>query len=113
VVKSVAARYLIAAFAFMDAALWLGISLSSSFTCLFVFVLTFQAVRLYQRRSDLRRRRTRSRRERPSHAEAVLTKEPIASSPRPSRPARSQPSAEIYDGHREEVGWPVASEATW
>lgn len=111
--KSVAARYLIAAFAFMDAALWLGISLTSSFTCLFVFVLTFQAVRLYQRRSDLRRRRTKVRRERPSHFEPVLTEETITPSPAPSRRVRSQPSGEIYDGHREEVGWPVTSEATW
>ena len=42
------ARYLVAAFAFMAAATWVGISLTGGFTCLLVFVLTFQAVRLYR-----------------------------------------------------------------
>jgi len=113
VARSVAARYLIAAFAFMDAALWLGISLSDSFICLLVFVLTLHAVRLYQRRSHVRRRRTSSRRERPYRYEPAPAEETITTSPSPPPRERSQPSGEIYDGDREEVGWPTAGEATW
>jgi hypothetical protein len=111
--RAVAARYLIAAFLFMDAALWLGISLSDSFICLFVFVLTCQGVHHHQRRSDSRRRRTSSRRERPSRYEAALAEDAILSSSPSSQPDRSRPSSPIYDRGREETGWPVASEASW
>lgn len=107
------ARYLVAAFAFMAAATWVGISLTGGFTCLLVFVLAFQAVRLYQRRSDPRSRPASSRRERPARHEPVQTEERISSSPPPIRRARSQPSGRVYDGDREQIGWSVASEATW
>jgi hypothetical protein len=113
VARSVVGRYLVAAFAFLAAAVWLGVSLKSGFTCLLVFVLAFQAVRLYQRRSDSRRRRPRSTRERPSLYEPARAEETIVSSPAPSRRVRPQPSDAIYDGDREDAGWPVASEATW
>lgn len=112
VARSVA-RYLVAAFAFMAAATWVGISLTSGFTCLFVFVLASQAVRLYQRRNDLRSRPASSRRERPSRHEPVQPEERISSSPPAIRRARSQRSGHVYDGDREQSGWSVASEAAW
>lgn len=109
--RSALVRYLAAALAFMASALWFGIGLQGGFICLFVFVLAFQTVRLYQRRKDLRRRRTSSRRR--SRYERPHSEEPVAPSPARPRPLRSQPAGEIYDGHREEAGWPMASEATW
>jgi hypothetical protein len=109
----VAARYLVAAFAFMAAAIWFGLSLSSGFACLFVFVFALQAARLYQRRSDLRRRRSPSRREHPSRHEVALAEQEIALSPPPPRHARSRSGERVYDGGREEFGRPVASEAAW
>lgn len=111
VARSVA-RYSVAAFAFMAAATWVGISLTGGFTCLFVFVLASQTVRLYQRRSDLRSRPASSGRERRSRDEPVQTEERISSRP-PTRRARSQPAGCVYDGGREESGWSVASEAAW
>jgi hypothetical protein len=112
-VRSVAARYLVAAFAFMAAAIWFGLSLTGGFACLLVFVLALQAVRLYQRRSDLRSRRSPARRERPSRHEVALAEQEIALSPPPSRRDRSRSSGRVYDGGREEIGWPVPNEATW
>lgn len=100
--RSVAARYLMAASAFMATAIWVGVGLSGGFTCLFVFVLALQAVRLYQRRSESRNRRSTPRRERP-----------FAPSAPPARRERSRSTGRIYDGDREELAWPVASEATW
>jgi hypothetical protein len=115
--RSVAERYLVAAFAFMAAAIWLGVSLTSGFACLFVFVLASQAVRLYQQRSGSDSRHAGSRRERPSrerssYSNRVSTKEKdsIPAAPRIERP---RPSGRLYDGDREEFGRPVASEATW
>jgi hypothetical protein len=113
VARTVAARYLVAAFAFMAAATWLGVGLTSGFTCLLVFVMALQAVRLYQRRNDLRTRRAGSRRERPSRHKPVPAEERSTSSPAPSRRERSRPSGRAYDGGREQTGWPPASEATW
>lgn len=112
-VRSVAARYLVAAFAFMAAATWVGVGLTGGFTCLFVFVLALQAVRLYQRRSDSRSHRSSPRRERPSHHEPDWAEERIPPSGPPVQRERSRPLARVYDGDREELGWPVASEATW
>lgn len=111
-VRLVAARYLVAAFAFMAAATWVGVSLTGGFMCLFVFVLALQAVRLYQRRSDSRDRRSNSRRERPSGHEPERAAEMSASSAPPARRDRSRPSGRVYDGDREELSWPVPS-ATW
>jgi hypothetical protein len=110
VARSVAARYLVAALAFMAAAIWLGLSLTGGFACLFVFVLALQAVRLYQRRSDLRSRRSPSRRERPSRHEPGLAEQRLSSpsSPAPPRRARSRSGGRVYDGGREEFGVPVA-----
>lgn len=111
--RSLAARYLVAAFAFMAAAAWVGVSLTGGFTCLFVFVLALQAVRLYQRRSDSRSRRSSPRRERPSRHEPDWAGEQIPSSAPPARRDRSRSSDRVYDGDREELGWPVAGEAAW
>lgn len=113
--RSVAARYLVAALAFMAAAIWLGLSLTGGFACLFVFVLALQAVRLYQRRSDSRGRRSTSKRERPSRHAPALDEQRVTSpsSPPPPRRDRSRSSGRVYDGGREEFGVPVASEATW
>jgi hypothetical protein len=111
-VGSVVARYLVAAFAFIAAATWVGISLTGGLECLFLFVLALQAVRLYQRRSDLRSRRSPSRRERPSRDQAALAEEQIISSPAPPRRDRSRSSG-VYDSSREADGWPLASEAAW
>jgi hypothetical protein len=104
---------LVAAFAFMAAATWVGISLTGGFTCLFVFVLAFQAVRLYQRRSDSRSRRSSSRHERPSRYEPVLAEEKTITSPARPRSDRSRSAGRVYDADREQIGWPVASEAAW
>jgi membrane protein implicated in regulation of membrane protease activity len=101
----VIARYLVAAFAFIAAATWVGISLTGGLKCLFVFVLALQAVRLYQRR-----RRPASRRERPSREQAALAEEKIISSPVPPRRDRSRSSG-VYSGNRQADGWPMASEA--
>ena len=107
---SVIGRYLVAAFAFLAAATWVGISLTGGLECLFVFVLALQAVRLYQRRSHLRSRRS-SRRERPSRDQAALAEEQIISSPVSPRRDRSRSSG-VYDGGQAD-GWPVASEGAW
>jgi hypothetical protein len=112
-VRSVAACYLVAAFAFMAAATWVGVSLTGGFTCLFVFVLAFQAMRLYQRRSDSRDRRAPSKRERPSRYEPALAEERSIPSPAPPRRDRSRLTGRVYDADREEIGRPVASQATW
>jgi hypothetical protein len=111
VAGSVTARYLVAAFAFMAAAAWDGVSLTGGFTCLFVFVLALQAVRLSQRRGETHSRRPSSRRQRPSRQESDRAE--VASPAPPPRHDRSRPSGRVYDGDREEIGWPVASEATW
>jgi hypothetical protein len=111
-VGAVVGRYLVAAFAFIAAATWVGISLTGGLKCLFVFVLALQAVRLYQRRSDLRSRRSSPRREHPSRDQAALAKGQSISAPVPARRDRSR-SAGVYDGNRQAGGWPVASEAAW
>ena len=109
---SVIARYLVAAFAFIAAATWVGISLTGGLKCLFVFVLALQVVRLYQRRSDARSTRSRARRERPSRDQAALAEENIISPPALARRDRSRSSG-VYDSNREMDGWPVAREAAW
>jgi hypothetical protein len=96
----------------MAAATWVGISLTGGFTCLFVFGLALQAARLYQRRSDLRSRRSPSQRERRSRGQVVFAEEKIISSPAPRRRDRSRSSG-VYDGNHEADGWPVPSEASW
>jgi hypothetical protein len=113
VAESVAARYAVAAFAFMAAATWLGVGLTSGLTCLCVFVLAFQAVCLYQRRSGARSRRAGSRRERPFREEPASASDTDSRTPAASGSDRSRLSARFYDGDREEVGWPVANEAAW
>jgi hypothetical protein len=112
VARSVAERYLVAAFAFVAAATWLGVGLEHGLACLLVFVLAVQAVRLYQRRSSARSRHAPLRRERPSHYEPSPQKKDTPL-PATSRRVRSRPSGRVYDGGREEIGRPVASEASW
>jgi hypothetical protein len=112
VARSVAQRYLVAAFAFTAAATWLGVSVTGGFACLFVFVIAFQAVRVYQRRRRAGARRARSRRESvyiydPPSAEAQGLSRPVAQGH-----GRPQRSGRLYDGARESAGWPVVSEAT-
>lgn len=55
--RSAVKRYLLAAFAFMAAAIWFGEGLTNGFACLLVFELALQAARLYQRRSSVHGRR--------------------------------------------------------
>ena len=109
--RSVAGRYLVAAFAFMAAATWLGVGLKGGFTCLLVFVLAFQAVRLSQGRNDSRSRRAGSRRERSPRYEPLTGEETDLLLPEASGRDRSRPSNRVYDGDQE-FGWPMASEAT-
>lgn len=109
--RSIAARYAVGAFAFMAAATWLGVGLISGLSCLFVFVLAFQAVRVYQGRSSSAARRRGSRRERPSRHERASVEKRESSPPGASRTDRQRPRGRIYDGDREEFGRPVASEA--
>jgi hypothetical protein len=61
-VRSVTERYVVAAFAFMATATWLGVALIHGLLCLLVALLASQAVRLYQRRTDTRGRATTRRR---------------------------------------------------
>lgn len=114
--RSVAVRYLVAAIAFLAAAIWFGVGLKDGFACLLVFVLALQALRLYQLRSGMRSRRAPSRRERPSRYEPSPVEMPRplpASPPAASERDRTRPSGRVFDGGREEIGWPVPSEATW
>ena len=110
--RLVAERYLVAAFAFLAAATWLGVGLENGFACLLVFVLALQAVRLYQRRSSVRSRRAPARRARPSDYEPSHEKMD-APLPVASGRDRTPRSGRVYDGGREESGWPVTSEVTW
>jgi hypothetical protein len=112
VARSVAERYLVAAFSFVAAATWLGVGLANGLACLLVFVLALQAVRLYQRRSSARSRRAPSRRGRPSRYEPS-PEEKERPLPATSRRDRNRPSGRVYDGGRDEIGWPVTREASW
>lgn len=108
--RSVIERYLVAAFAFMAAATWLGVGLQGGFTCLLVFVLALQAVRRLQGRKDSRSRNLGRRRVRDRHYN------PASGGPKETSPSAAsgiRRSTRLYDGGREEPGWPVASEATW
>jgi hypothetical protein len=109
----VVARYLVAAFAFVAAAIWVGVSLTGGVECLFVFVLAFQAVLLYHRRSDSRSRPATSRRERASRYEPALSDEASISASAPPQRSRSRSAMRVYDADREGFGVPVASQATW
>jgi hypothetical protein len=112
--RSVAARYLVASFAFMAAAAWLGVSLTGGFTCLLVFLVAFQAVRLQQRRSDSLNRRAssaRANRARPTRERHGLAAAQTVPSRSAFRNERSQPLGRVYDGDREDIGWSSASEA--
>ena len=109
--RSLAARYLVAAFAFMAAAVWLGVGLTNGFTCLFVFVLALQGVRLYQSRRDSRRRRPGSHRERPSRYESGTGEETELAPEVAAGRVRSRSSGRIYDSDQE-FGWPITSDAT-
>lgn len=110
--RSVAERYLVAAFAFMAAATWLGVSVIGGFVCLFVFVIAFQAVRVYQRRRRPVDRRGRPRRE------SVYIYDPASVEAQDLSPSvaqgrgRSRRAGRVYDGAREGVSWPVVGEAT-
>jgi hypothetical protein len=112
VVRSVAERYAVAAFAFMAAATWLGVGLTSGFACLFVFVMASQVVRLYQRRSGARSRGISSSRERRPRSQPASAEERSAFQTAPGRD-RSRPSGRLYDGGREEFGRPAPSESAW
>lgn len=109
--RSVAARYLVAAFAFMAAATWLGVGLKGGFECLLVFVLALQTAHLYQRRQETRSRRVRQRQHRPSDDLASTEAQDI--SPSASASDRLRRAGRVYDGGREGLDWPVPSEATW
>jgi hypothetical protein len=113
VARSAVERYLVGAFAFLAAAIWLGVGLKNGFVCLLVFVLAFQGVRLYQRRSAARSRPAPARRERPSRHRPSSSEERNAPRPAASGRERSQPSGQVYDGDGEEIRWPMPSEATW
>lgn len=111
--RSVAERYLVAAFAFMAAATWLGVGLQAGFECLLVFCLAFQAVRLYQRRTGSRGRAAKRRRDR-GRLYAPTSAEPHDMSPLAAPGSdRARRSGRVYDGGHEDSGWPVATEATW
>jgi hypothetical protein len=107
-----AERYAVGAAAFIAAAAWLGVGLTNGLICLFVFVVAMRAVRLYQMRSSSRARSgagsdPRRRRESPPRHERETSPPPA--------PTRSQArrSGRLYDGAREDLGWPVPSEARW
>jgi hypothetical protein len=112
-VASVVERYVLAVLAFVAAAVWLGVGLIHGFACLFAFVLTFQAVRLYQRRSDSKSRRTRISHERRSRDKLAVTQERDVSTAARRGGRRSIPSGRVYDGDLEESDWPVSREARW
>jgi hypothetical protein len=96
-VRSVTERYLVAAFAFMAAATWLGVALIHGFICLLVALLASQAWRLYQRRADVRAR-TATRRRRPS----------------PQRPVEHRlPRPEPYDGRAESPKMGRQGDVAW
>lgn len=111
--RLVAERYAVASFAFLAAAVWFGVGLIGAFACLFVFVLAFQAVRLYQQRSDSPGQEQASRRERQSRNSRVAVEEPSAASRRPRSADRPASSPRLYDADHDESGWMVASEPTW
>lgn len=113
VARSVAARYAVAAFAFMAADIWLGVGLRNGFTCLFVFVLALLAVRLYQLRSGSRAGRADSRSSRSSPDEDVSDEERNVSLPATPVRNRTRQPGRVYDGDRDGLGWSIASEATW
>lgn len=110
-VRSAAKRYAVAAMAFLAAATWLGVSVTHGIACLLVFVIALQAVGLYQRRGGSSGRRAGSTRNRPPGRKAAPAREHPVSGPITS-PDRSQVSRRIYDGGRDDFGWPVPSEAT-
>jgi type III secretory pathway component EscV len=110
VVRSVAERYLVAAFAFIAAATWLSVGLINGFACLFLSVLAFQAVRLYQRRSDSRGRA--ATRDRPSRSRRASAEERIPSR-RHRATDRPASSGHPYDADRDEYSWSAASEPAW
>lgn len=112
-VRSAAKRYAVAAMAFLAAATWLGVSVTNGIACLLAFVVALQAVGLYQRRSGSSGRRASSTRNRPPRRKATPAGEHPVSAPNTSAKDRSQSSRRIYDGGRDDSGWPVPSEATW
>ena len=109
--RSVAVRYLVAAFAFLAAAIWFGVGLKDGFACLLAFVLAFQAVRLYQLRSSVRSRRAPSRREKASRHQPSL-EQTDTRLPDATRSVRTGRSGRVYDVGREQTAWPLPSEAT-
>ena len=114
-VRSAAKRYAVAATAFLAAATWLGVSVIHGLACLLVFVLALQAAGLYQRRrrSGSHRRRGSSARDQPPRHEMAPAQEPRVSPSIASASDRSNSSRRVYDGGREDLGWPVPREATW
>ena len=110
--RSAAKRYAVAAMAFLAAATWLGVSVMRGIACLSVFVLAVQAVGLYQRRGSSGRRLSATR-NRPPRRKAVPARERPVSAPVTSAKNLTQSSRRIYDGGRDDLGWPVVSEATW
>jgi hypothetical protein len=112
-VASVAKRYGVGVLAFAAAAIWFNVGLIHGFACLFAFVLAFQAVRLCQRRSYLRSRRTDSRRERGSRSTPASARERDRATRAEPGTARSRPSGGVYDDGLQEPEWPMTSERTW
>lgn len=109
--RSAVKRYLVAAFAFMAAAIWFGVGLKNGFACLLVFELALQAARLYQRRSSVHSRRAPAGRERPSSYPTGLVETEAHSMG--ARRTRTPSSGRVYDGRGQDIRWPVATEATW
>lgn len=108
--RSAAKRYAVAAIAFLAAAAWLGVALTSGFACLVVFVIALQIASAHQRRSGGGRQRTDAPGERPRRRPARSNER---SALRPAEPARVRPARRIYDGGSTDLNWPVPSEATW
>lgn len=96
-VRSVAERYAVAAFAFMAAATWLGVGVVHGLLCLLVALVASQAVRIYQRRSGTRAAATSRQRRRTRPAQ------------RTERPRR----AGLYDAGTDDFDWPTAGDAAW
>lgn len=111
--RSVAERYAVAAFAFLAAAVWLGVGLISGFACLLVFLLAAQAVRLYQQRSDAREEAQTSSRERRSRDSRIVAEEPSSSRRRSRSADRPASSRRLYDADREDLAWPAVGESSW
>ena len=99
-VRSVAGRNSVAAFTFVVAAVWLGVSLMRGLECLLVFMLVSGAMRLYQLRSDSRDR-ARVDVGRRAQRESQM------------KSGAASKSAQRRWDDRAEPDWPTAGEPAW